>query len=250
MLARVAARRSLARCNSSLAPAARRIALPQQPSRPLSVAAAHAQAGRRDPVAAALAKHWPSPPPPPPQWPANRPPAPEPTAAQIEAGVGTRPPPLIPPLRPEDRPAGDTARYYVKVDELGRAYATGRRKTAVASVVLWPTPADRAASVRVNGMDLADFLGGHWALRHVVLSPFLKTATTGEFTVTARVDGGGLSGQAQAIRHGISTALQGIDLAFRKPLRAAGFVTRDPRRRERKKPGQAGARKKFAWVKR
>ena len=66
----------------------------------------------------------------------------------------------------------------------------------------------------------------------------------------ARVDGGGLSGQAQAIRHGISTALQGIDLAFRKPLRAAGFVTRDPRRRERKKPGQAGARKKFAWVKR
>ena len=59
-----------------------------------------------------------------------------------------------------------------------------------------------------------------------------------------------LSGQAQAIRHGISTALQGIDLAFRKPLRAAGFVTRDPRRRERKKPGQAGARKKFAWVKR
>ena len=81
-------------------------------------------------------------------------------------------------------------------------------------------------------------------------SPFLKTATTGEFTVTARVDGGGLSGQAQAIRHGISTALQGIDLAFRKPLRAAGFVTRDPRRRERKKPGQAGARKKFAWVKR
>ena len=147
-------------------------------------------------------------------------------------------------------PAGDTARYYVKVDELGRAYATGRRKTAVASVVLWPTPADRAASVRVNGMDLADFLGGHWALRHVVLSPFLKTATTGEFTVTARVDGGGLSGQAQAIRHGISTALQGIDLAFRKPLRAAGFVTRDPRRRERKKPGQAGARKKFAWVKR
>ena len=62
------------------------------------------------------------------------------------------------PRRPEDRPAGDTARYYVKVDELGRAYATGRRKTAVASVVLWPTPADRAASVRVNGMDLADFL--------------------------------------------------------------------------------------------
>ena len=59
MLVRVAARRSLSRCNSSLGSAARRIALPQQPSRPLSVAAAHAQAGRRDPVAAALAKHWP-----------------------------------------------------------------------------------------------------------------------------------------------------------------------------------------------
>ena len=72
----------------------------------------------------------------------------------------------------------------------------------------------------------------------------------GVYGVKATVKGGGITGQAEAIRHGIATALQGLDMSLRPVLKKAGFLTRDPRRSERKKPGQAGARKKFAWVKR
>ena len=70
------------------------------------------------------------------------------------------------------------------------------------------------------------------------------------FSVQCSVRGGGVSGQAGAVRHGIATALQGLDFTLRPALRGAGLLTRDPRRRERKKPGQKGARAKFAWVKR
>ena len=91
---------------------------------------------------------------------------------------------------------------------------------------------------------------GHWDHRFTVLSPFFETRTAGKYSVMATVKGGGLTGQAEALRHGIATALQGLDARLRPPLKTAGFLTRDSRRRERKKFGQKGARKKFAWVKR
>jgi small subunit ribosomal protein S9 len=148
------------------------------------------------------------------------------------------------------RPPGDTSRKWVKVDELGRAYATGRRKTAVARVWIWPTKEDKLAEVRINRKSLSSFFGGHWVHRHTVLAPFFETATAGRFSVMATVKGGGISGQAEAVRHGIATAMQGLDASLRPVLKSAGFMTRDARVRERKKPGQKGARKKFAWVKR
>ena len=152
-------------------------------------------------------------------------------------------------LSPDMRPPGDSSRKYVRVDANGRAYATGRRKTAVARVWVWPC-ADGAASLTINGKSLGEFLGGHWAQRYDVLKPFFVTRTEGLFSVRAHVGGGGYSGQAGALRHGIATAMQGLDFTLRPALRAAGLLTRDPRRRERKKPGQRGARAKFAWVKR
>ena len=148
------------------------------------------------------------------------------------------------------RPPGDTSRKWVKVDELGRAYATGRRKTAVARVWVWPTKEDKLAEVRINQKSLSSFFGGHWVHRHTVLAPFFEMATAGRFSVMATVKGGGISGQAEAVRHGIATAMQGLDASLRPVLKSAGFMTRDARVRERKKPGQKGARKKFAWVKR
>ncbi|KAL1515451.1 hypothetical protein AB1Y20_002076 [Prymnesium parvum] len=150
--------------------------------------------------------------------------------------------------RPEDRPRGDTSRKYVYVDEKGRAYSTGGRKTASASVWVWET--EEVPTITVNDMNLSDWLRGHWAYRLVVMQPFLHTNTVGKYSVKAYVKGGGLSGQAEAVRHGIATAMQGLNFDLRPTLKAAGFLTRDPRRRERKKPGQTGARKKWAWVKR
>ena len=152
-------------------------------------------------------------------------------------------------LSPEMRPANDSSRKYVRVDEAGRAYATGGRKKASAQVWVWPC-ADGESKIIVNGMSLAGFLGGHWERRLDVMSPFTETGTVGLFSVNAVVRGGGPGGQAGAVRHGIATAMQGLDFMLRPTLRSAGFLTRDPRRRERKKPGQKGARAKFAWVKR
>jgi len=157
-----------------------------------------------------------------------------------------------PPLRftSEMRPAGDTSRKWVKIDALGRAYATGRRKTAVARVWVWPAAEDALPSIRINRESLSSFLGGQWVQRHTILAPFFETNSAGMYSVMATVKGGGITGQAEAVRHGIATALQGLDATLRPPLKRAGFMKRDPRRRERKKPGQKGARKKFAWVKR
>lgn len=149
------------------------------------------------------------------------------------------------------RPPGDTSRKWVKYDEAtGRAYATGRRKMAVARVWVWETPEGQEASVSINRMTLSRFFGGHWVQRHTVLAPFFETDTAGKYSVLATVKGGGINGQAEAVRHGIATAMQGLDASLRSPLKVAGFMKRDPRQRERKKPGQKGARKKFAWVKR
>ena len=171
------------------------------------------------------------------------------------------------------RPPGDTSRKWVKVDPLGRAYATGRRKAAVARVWVWPSEDCELATVRINKTNLSSFFGGHWVHRHTVLSPFFVTDTAGQYNVMATVKGGGISGafacavapdghiqhilvspctsrrhagQAEAVRHGIATAMQGLDATLRPVLKKAGFMTRDARVRERKKPGQKGARKKFA----
>ena len=151
---------------------------------------------------------------------------------------------------PSERPAGDTSRKYVSVDHLGRAHAVGRRKRAVARVWVWESEDPDAPQVTVNGQSVSQFFGGHWDLRYAALSPFFKTQTAGLYSVMSTVRGGGRSGQAEALRLGIATALQGLNFDLRPTLKSAGFLTRDRRQRERKKPGQAGARKKFAWVKR
>ena len=145
------------------------------------------------------------------------------------------------------RPPKDSSRKWVQLDSKGRAYATGRRKTAVARVWVWPDP---KAEVRINKMSLSAFCRGHWEQRFMILAPFFETGTAGKFSVMATVKGGGITGQAQALRLGVATAMQGLDAALRPTMKAAGYLKRDPRQRERMKPGQKGARKKFAWVKR
>ena len=112
----------------------------------------------------------------------------------------------MPPTRltADMRPAGDTSRKYIRIDDLGRAYATGRRKTAVARVWVWEVGDEATASVSVNGMNLSQFLGGHWALRHSVLAPFLETETAGKYSVMATVKGGGLNGARRHVNHTLS----------------------------------------------
>jgi len=153
-------------------------------------------------------------------------------------------------LRDWMRPVNDTARKWVKVNEQGRAYSVGRRKTAVARVWVWEAEGEEIPTIAINRKNISRMFGGHWDCRRAVLSPFFETNTTGRFAVAALVKGGGLKGQAEAVRHGIATAMQGLDASLRPTLKDAGFLTRDRRRRERKKPGQKGARKQFAWVKR
>ncbi len=131
------------------------------------------------------------------------------------------------------------------VDEHGRAYATGKRKEAIARV--WIAPGDGIVSV--NGRTLDGYFPDLTWRSHV-LYPFMVTDTLGAFDATVTVRGGGPSGQAQAVRHGVAKALQAWAPMLRPPLREVGLLTRDPRVVERKKPGKAGARKSFQWVKR
>ena len=153
----------------------------------------------------------------------------------------------------EERRARDAERKteehaFVRVpirDSAGRSYGTGKRKTAVARV--WLTPG--RGEHKVNGKPYDEYFPSP-STRGEMVAPFFVSDTLGLFTATATVRGGGVSGQAQAVRHGISVALQNYDPVFRPALKAAGFLTRDPRVVERKKPGKAKARKSFAWVKR
>jgi len=131
------------------------------------------------------------------------------------------------------------------VDEQGRAYATGKRKEAIARV--WIQPGD--GTVLVNGRAL-DLYFPDLTWRAHVLFPFLVTQTLGSFDAAVTVQGGGPSGQAQAVRHGVAKALQAWAPALRGALRGVGLLTRDPRVVERKKPGKPKARKSFQWVKR
>ncbi|MES1172110.1 MAG: 30S ribosomal protein S9 [Bacteroidota bacterium] len=124
-------------------------------------------------------------------------------------------------------------------------YATGRRKEAVARV--WLQPGN--GKVEINRRSLEDYFGRETS-RMVFRQALELTETTGAYDVFASVMGGGLSGQAAAIRHGISRALIKIDPAYRPPLKKAGYLTRDARAKERKKYGQRGARARFQFSKR
>ena len=130
-------------------------------------------------------------------------------------------------------------------DEHGRSYATGKRKDAVARV--WIKPGN--GRVSVNGKDL-DMYFARPVLQMILRQPFQVAGVEGQFDVQATVKGGGLSGQAGAVKHGISKALQLYDPSLRSPLKAAGFLTRDSRVVERKKYGRAKARRSFQFSKR
>jgi len=124
-------------------------------------------------------------------------------------------------------------------------YATGRRKTSVARVHL----KEGKGNIEVNGDTLEKYFGRETA-RMVVLQPFQVTQTLGSFDTEVNVSGGGSSGQAGAIRHGITHALLQVNPDFRSPLKKAGFITRDPRAVERKKYGRHKARKRPQYSKR
>ncbi|MBC8408246.1 MAG: 30S ribosomal protein S9 [Rhodobacteraceae bacterium] len=130
-------------------------------------------------------------------------------------------------------------------DNLGRAYATGKRKDAVARV--WIKPG--SGKVVVNGKEMISYFARP-VLQMILRQPFTVAGVEGQFDVTATVKGGGLSGQAGAVKHGISKALQLYDPALRGALKVAGFLTRDSRVVERKKYGKAKARKSFQFSKR
>ena len=132
-----------------------------------------------------------------------------------------------------------------QVDKQGRAYATGRRKDAVARV--WVKPG--TGKITVNGRDQEVYFARP-TLRLVINQPFGLTERTGQYDVIATVKGGGLSGQAGAVLHGIAQALTRFEPALRSPVKAAGFLTRDSRAVERKKYGKAKARRSFQFSKR
>ncbi len=126
-----------------------------------------------------------------------------------------------------------------------RWQAVGRRKTSVARVYLTPG----TGKWDVNGRTLGDYFPRPSLVQHIQ-QPFTATDTLGAFDVKAHVDGGGVTGQAGAMRHAIARALVAADEQHRAKLRAGGLLTRDPRMVERKKPGQPGARKRFQFSKR
>ena len=132
-----------------------------------------------------------------------------------------------------------------ELDQHGRAYATGRRKDAVARV--WIKPG--TGKVTVNGKDVNTYFARP-VLQMILKQPFQIANVEGQFDVMCTVKGGGLSGQAGAVKHGVSKALQLYDPSLRGALKAAGFLTRDSRVVERKKYGKAKARKSFQFSKR
>ena len=167
--------------------------------------------------------------------PAAEAPAAEATEAQApEAETPAAPPPAEPtPLREQ------------QLDKYGRAYATGRRKDAVARVWLKPG----SGKIVVNGREQEVYFARP-TLRLVINQPFGVAEREGQYDVVATVVGGGLSGQAGAVKHGIAQALTRYEPALRSIVKQAGFLTRDPRAVERKKYGRAKARRSFQFSKR
>ena len=129
--------------------------------------------------------------------------------------------------------------------EVSRWHGVGRRKTSVARVYLKPG----TGKWEVNGRTLGDYFPRPSLVQHIQ-QPFSSTDTLGSFDVMAHCDGGGVTGQAGAMRMGIARALLKVDPLHRVKLRAGGYLTRDPRAVERKKPGRPGARKRFQFSKR
>ena len=125
-------------------------------------------------------------------------------------------------------------------------YGTGRRKSSVARVRVYE---NGTGSIIINGRDIDDYFGLD-TLKHIVRQPLVSTDTLGKVDVVCTVAGGGVSGQAGAIRHGISRALLTVNGEFRPTLKAAGFLTRDPRMKERKKYGLKAARRAPQFSKR
>ena len=132
-----------------------------------------------------------------------------------------------------------------KVDEYGRAYATGKRKNAVARVWLKPG----SGIIKINGKISDDYFARH-VLRMLINQPLVAAERVDQFDVTCSVTGGGLSGQAGAIRHGISKCLVNFEPEVKKALKPGGFLTRDSRVVERKKYGRAKARRSYQFSKR
>ena len=124
-------------------------------------------------------------------------------------------------------------------------YGTGRRKKSVARVRLYPG----TGAITINGRDIADYFGLE-TMKLIVNQPFAVTDTLGKFDIVANVKGGGFSGQAGAIRHGVARALLSADETYKPLLKKAGFLTRDPRMKERKKYGLKGARRAPQFSKR
>ena len=132
-----------------------------------------------------------------------------------------------------------------QIDDQGRSYATGKRKNAIARVWIKPGP----GKIIVNGRE-QDIYFARPVLRMVINQPFAVTEREGQYDVFCTVKGGGLSGQAGAVKHGISKALTYYEPALRGPLKKEGFLTRDSRVVERKKYGRRKARRSFQFSKR
>ena len=159
------------------------------------------------------------------------------------AGAGEAPATVV--AAPPPPPSTPAILREQELDAQGRAYATGRRKDAVARVWLKPG----TGKVTVNGRDQEVFFARP-TLRLIIAQPFTITDRVGQYDVVCTVAGGGLSGQAGAVKHGISQALTRFEPVLRAPVKAAGFLTRDSRAVERKKYGKAKARRSFQFSKR
>jgi small subunit ribosomal protein S9 len=170
-------------------------------------------------------------------------PAPAPEAAAAPEAADAAPTggdtPVLQPAQPE-APLREQ-----QLDKFGRAYATGRRKDAVARVWLKPG----SGKIVVNGRDQEVYFARP-TLRLVINQPFGITDRVGQYDIIATVKGGGLSGQAGAVLHGIAQALSRYEPVLRTTVKRAGFLTRDPRVVERKKYGRAKARRSFQFSKR
>ena len=148
-------------------------------------------------------------------------------------------------LAPTEEAAPTAPVYEQKLDAQGRAYATGKRKDAVARV--WITPG--SGRIMVNKKDFSAYFARP-VLQMIVQQPLTAASRTGQYDIKATVSGGGLSGQAGALRHGISKALTLYEPELRSVLKKGGFLTRDSRVVERKKYGRAKARRSFQFSKR